>query len=59
MTRSSGADGGFAARSAPAASKYLTNAVAMMLAAASVSVCLIMAMTVLSARIAMAMPLPA
>lgn len=58
MKRSPGA-AGFIARSAPVASSRLTDAVAASLAIGSLSLCLIVTLTVLSIRVAMAMPLPA
>ncbi len=58
MKRSPGA-AGFSNRSAPAASSRLARAVAATLAAGSLSLCLIVALTVLSIRVSMATPLPA
>lgn len=66
MTRSSGmgsqagnaAGSGFAGDPTPVASGRLTNVVAAMLAMASLSMCLIMALTMLSAGASVAMPLP-
>ena len=58
MTRSSRATG-FVGPAAPVASSRLTKAVAASLALGSLSLCLIVALTVLSIRISMAMPLPA
>ena len=58
MTSSPGPTG-FGGRSAPAASSRLTDAVAATLAIGSLSLCLIVAVTVLSIRISMAMPIPA
>jgi hypothetical protein len=58
MIRSSGASG-FHVRSALAASSRLTDAVAASLAIGSLSLCLIVTLTVLSIRVAMAMPIPA
>lgn len=56
MIRSSGA-AGFDSRSAPVASSRLTHAVAASLAIASLSLCLIVTLTVLSIQVTM--PLPA
>lgn len=58
MMRSPGATG-FGGRSAPVASSRLTDAVAATLAIGSLSLCLIVAVTVLSIRITHAMPIPA
>ncbi|HEX3116575.1 MAG TPA: hypothetical protein VHQ48_13925 [Bradyrhizobium sp.] len=58
MIRSPGA-AGFNGRSAPVASSRLTHAVATSLAIGSLSLCLIVTLTVLSIKVAMAMPLPA
>jgi hypothetical protein len=58
MIRSSGASG-FNIRSALVASSRLTDAVAASLAIGSLSLCLIVPLTVLSIRVAMAMPIPA
>ena len=58
MKRSPGA-AGFNGRSAPAASSRLTDAVAASLAIGVLSLCLIVALTVLSIKVSMAMPLPA
>lgn len=66
MTRSSGVGSytgnaaglGFAGNPTPVASGRLTNAVAAMLAMASLSMCLIAALTMLSAGVSVAMPLP-
>jgi len=58
MKRSPGA-AGFDGRSAPAASSEVTNAVAATLAIGALSLCLIVTLTVLSIKVAMAMPLPA
>ena len=58
MIRSSGALGSNG-RSAPVASSRLTHAVAGALAIGGLSLCLIVAITVLSIKVAMAMPLPA
>jgi len=57
MIRSTGA-AGFNGRSAPVASSRLIDAVAASLAIASLSLCLIVALTVLSSRVSMAMPIP-
>jgi hypothetical protein len=56
MTRSPGA-AGFETRSVPAASTRLTHAVAASLAIGSLSLCLIVALSVLSIKASMAMPL--
>ena len=58
MIRSPGA-AGFNSRITPAASSRLTDAVAAMLAVGSLSLCLIVAVTVLSIRVSHAMPIPA
>jgi len=58
MIRSAGA-AGFNGRSAPVASPRLIDAVAASLAIASLSLCLIVALTVLSSWSSMAMPLAA
>ena len=58
MIRSPGA-AGFSGRSAPVASSRLTHAVAASLAIGALSLCLIVALTVLSIKIAVAMPIPA
>ena len=58
MIRSSGA-GGFDGRSAPVALSRLTHAVAGTLAIGGLLLCLIVALTVLSIRVSMAMPIPA
>jgi hypothetical protein len=50
---------GFDGPAAPVASSRLTNAVAASLAIGSLSLCLIVALTVLSIKVSMAMPLPA
>jgi hypothetical protein len=50
---------GFEGHAASVASSGLTNAVAASLAIGSLSLCLIVALTVLSIRVGMAMPLPA
>jgi hypothetical protein len=57
MIRSPGAGPGFAHRPAPVASPRLNHAVAASLAVGALSVCLIVALTVLSIRASMAMPL--
>ena len=57
MIRSLRAGAGFQACLAPVASSRLTHAVAATLAVGCLSLCLIMALTVLSIRIATAMPL--
>ena len=58
MIRSPGA-AGFHGRFAPVASSRLTDAVAASLAIGGLSLCLIVTLTVLSIKVAMAMPLPA
>jgi hypothetical protein len=55
MIRSSGALG-FNGRSAPVALSRLTHAVAGSLAVGGLSLCLIVALTVLSIKVTMAMP---
>ena len=50
---------GFNGRSTPVASSRLTHAVATSLAIGSLSLCLIVTLTVLSTKVAMAMPMPA
>ena len=56
MIRSPGA-AGFSGRSAPAASPRLTDAVAASLAIGSLSLGLIVALTMLSIKVSMAMPI--
>ena len=58
MIRSSGAVGSNG-RSAPIVLSRLTHAVAGTLAIGGLSLCLIVALTVLSIRVSMAMPVPA
>ena len=58
MIRPSGA-GGFNDRPAPVASSRLNDAVAATLAIGALSLCLVVTLTVLSIRVAMAMPIPA
>ena len=58
MIRSSGASG-LDGRSAPVALSRLTHVVAGRLAIGGLSLCLIVALTVLSIEVAMAMPIPA
>jgi hypothetical protein len=58
MIRSPGT-AGFNGRRAPVASSRLTDAVAASLAFGALSLCLIVALTVLSIEVCMAMPLPA
>jgi hypothetical protein len=58
MIRSAGA-AGFSGSVAHDASTRLTDAVAASLAIASLSLCLIVALTVLSIKVGMAMPIPA
>ncbi len=50
---------GFDGHAAPVASSRLINAVAASLAIGSLSLCLIVALTMLSIKVTMAMPLPA
>jgi hypothetical protein len=57
MARSPGTTG-FEVRSAPVASSRLTNAIAASLAIGTLSLCLVVALTVLSIRVTMAMPVP-
>jgi hypothetical protein len=57
MTRSPRA-AGFEGHAAPVASSRLINAVAASLAIGSLSLCLIVALTVLSIKVGMACPLP-
>ena len=58
MIRSSGVGAGFEGRSVPVASPRLIRAVAASLAVSSLSLCLIVALTVMSIKVTMAMPLP-
>jgi hypothetical protein len=58
MTRSPGR-AGLDGRPAPVASSRLTDTVAASLAIGALSLCLIVALTVLSIKVTMAMPLPA
>jgi hypothetical protein len=58
MIGSSGACG-FNGRTAPVASSRLNDAVAATLAIGALSLCLVVTLTVLSIRVAMAMPIPA
>jgi hypothetical protein len=58
MTRSPRA-AGFNGRAAPIASSRLIDAVAASLAIGSLSLCLIVALTVLSIKVSVAMPFPA
>jgi hypothetical protein len=57
MIRSSGRAG--FGRPAPVASSRLTNAIAASLAIGALSLCVIVALTVLSIKVTMAMPIPA
>ena len=57
MIRSPGT-AGFGSRPAPVASSRLTNAIAASLAIGTLSLCLVVSLTVLSIRVAMAMPVP-
>ena len=56
MIRSSGT-AGFQGRPAPVASTRLTNAIAASLAIGALTLCLVVTLTVLSSKIAIAMPL--
>jgi hypothetical protein len=58
MTRSPGT-AGFETRPAPVACARLTNAIAASLAIGTLSLCLVVALTVLSIKVTMAMPIPA
>jgi hypothetical protein len=58
MIRSTGA-AGFSGHAAPVASTRLNDAVAASLAIASLSLCLIVTITVLSSKLGTAMPIPA
>jgi len=58
MMRALGAGGGFEGRVARVASARLTHAVAAALAIGAFSLCLTVAFTVMSIKVAMAMPLP-
>ena len=58
MTRSPGT-AGFESRPAPVDSARLTNAIAASLAIGTLSLCLVVALTVLSIKVTMAMPIPA
>ena len=57
MTRSTAA-AGFAGPAAPVSSRGLLDTVAACLAAASLSICLIVTLTLFSGQAGMAMPLP-
>jgi len=57
MIRSPGT-AGFGSRPAPVASSRLTNAIAASLAIGTLSLCLVVSLTVLSIRVAMAVPVP-
>ena len=57
MIRSPGT-AGFESRPAPVASSRLTDAIAASLAIGALSLCLVVALTVLSIKVTMAMPLP-
>ncbi|WP_168200264.1 MULTISPECIES: hypothetical protein [Bradyrhizobium] len=50
---------GFHGRPAPVASSRLTNAIAASLALGALTLCLVVAVTVLSSNITMAIPVPA
>lgn len=50
---------GFHSRPAPVASSRLTNAIAASLALGALTLCLVVAVTVLSSNITMAIPVPA
>jgi hypothetical protein len=58
MIRSPGT-AGFTVRHVPVASSRLTNAIAASLAIGTLSLCLVVALTVLSIKVTMAMPVPA
>jgi hypothetical protein len=58
MKWSPGTGAGFEDRSKPVASPRLIRAVAASLAVGSLSLCLIVALTVMSIKVTMAMPLP-
>jgi hypothetical protein len=58
MIRSPGT-AGFGGRPEPIASSRLTNAIAASLAIGALSLCLVVALTVLSIKVTMAMPVPA
>jgi hypothetical protein len=58
MTRSPAAETGFVKRFALSASMQLTQAVAASLALGALSLCLILALTMLSTQVTMAMPFP-
>jgi hypothetical protein len=58
MIRSLGVGAGFEDRSKPVASPRLIRAVAASLAVGSLSLCLIVALNVISIKVTMAMPLP-
>ena len=58
MMRSPDGAAGFECRCAPIASPRLIHAVAASLAIGSLSLCLIVALTVMSIKVTMAMPLP-
>jgi hypothetical protein len=57
MIRSPGAAAGFVSRSAPVASSHLIHAVAASLAVGSLSLCLIVALALVSTNASIAMPL--
>jgi hypothetical protein len=58
MIRSLGVGAGFEDRPKPVASPRLIRAVAASLAVGSLSLCLIVALNVISIKVTMAMPLP-
>jgi hypothetical protein len=58
MDRSPAANAGFRSRLALATPSRLTNAVVASLAFASLSLCLVLAMTVAATKLSLAMPLP-
>jgi hypothetical protein len=58
MMRSPGIGTGFEDRPEPVASPRLIHAVAVSLAVGSLSLCMIVALTVMSIKVTMAMPLP-
>lgn len=57
MFRSPGTEPGFSVRSALSASYRLTAVIAASLAVGSLSLCLIVAVTVLATRVSLAMPI--
>jgi hypothetical protein len=59
MMRAPGTGGGFGERATRVASTRLTNTVAAALVIAAFSLCLTVAFTVMTIKVAMAMPIPA